>query len=236
MLFPSKTDFITCGFSGDSKWLATVSAEPESRIVLWQWDKEKVPHHSAASYDAQDDDIEEETGCCSQSSLAYAVDQCKLGYPRYRFAADNNAIVLRSRAQYLKQSYRTSDSIVDSGIEEQHCYRTAYVDDCMSWLEYATYSSSAGHQGGRESRLHSNKVGIQPQRPLHLHHERTRTLAVVVQLFRQHAEGTTHITSGEGTGEKPPARSILPLPVMLEHISYIIPRRLPDGSEQQLIG
>lgn len=42
MLFPGKGDFVTCCFSGDSKWLVTAGTEPEGNIVVWNWDKEKV--------------------------------------------------------------------------------------------------------------------------------------------------------------------------------------------------
>lgn len=42
MLFPGKGDFITCCFSGDSKWLVTAATEPESNIVVWNWEKEKA--------------------------------------------------------------------------------------------------------------------------------------------------------------------------------------------------
>ena len=42
MLFPGKGDFITCCFSGDSKWLVTAGTEPESNVVVWNWEKEKV--------------------------------------------------------------------------------------------------------------------------------------------------------------------------------------------------
>ncbi|CAB1097150.1 unnamed protein product [Ectocarpus sp. CCAP 1310/34] len=42
MLFPGRGDFITCCFSGDSKWLVTAATEPESNIVVWNWEKEKV--------------------------------------------------------------------------------------------------------------------------------------------------------------------------------------------------
>lgn len=42
MLFPGKGDFVTCAFSGDSKWLVAAATEPESNIVVWNWEKEKV--------------------------------------------------------------------------------------------------------------------------------------------------------------------------------------------------
>lgn len=42
MLFPGKGDFFTCCFSGDNKWLVTAGTEPESNLVVWNWDKEKV--------------------------------------------------------------------------------------------------------------------------------------------------------------------------------------------------
>lgn len=42
MFFPGRGDFVTCCFSGDAKWLVTAGTEPESSIVVWNWDKEKV--------------------------------------------------------------------------------------------------------------------------------------------------------------------------------------------------
>ncbi|CAM9819281.1 unnamed protein product [Pylaiella littoralis] len=42
MLFPGRGDFISCCFSGDNKWLVTAATEPESNIVVWNWENEKV--------------------------------------------------------------------------------------------------------------------------------------------------------------------------------------------------
>lgn len=42
MLFPGRGDFVSCCFSGDSKWLATVGSYLDSNIVVWNWDKEKA--------------------------------------------------------------------------------------------------------------------------------------------------------------------------------------------------
>lgn len=52
MLFPGKGDFITCCFSGDNKWLVTAATEPESSIVVWNWEKEKVSRYQLFAWSA----------------------------------------------------------------------------------------------------------------------------------------------------------------------------------------
>jgi len=42
MIFPSKGDFSSVVFSGDSKMLVTVSEAPDSQLVVWAWEKEKI--------------------------------------------------------------------------------------------------------------------------------------------------------------------------------------------------
>eukprot|EP01041_Mallomonas_annulata_P011095 gene11095-23195_t len=39
---PSNTEFIASCFCGDSKYIITLSDEPDKMIILWQWEKERI--------------------------------------------------------------------------------------------------------------------------------------------------------------------------------------------------
>ena len=53
MTFATPGEFVSCCFTGDSKFLVTMAGEPEFNIVYWKWDGESDAGMTATEGSAQ---------------------------------------------------------------------------------------------------------------------------------------------------------------------------------------